>query len=513
MLFNSFEYIFVFLPIALAVCFLLAPINQRYAHVWIALASFAFYSWWNWRYVGILLTSLTFNFGWAHVIARSKHRSVLPLTIGIAVNLAALGFFKYAGFVADSLNAVFGTDIPVRHAELPLGISFFTFTQIAFLVDLWRRQAQEYDFVRYAMFVGFFPHLIAGPLLHHREMMPQFKDRANLRFDHLAIAVGLTVFTIGLSKKLFIADPLSLQADRIFAAAAQGQPLGFLEAWEGALRYTMQLYFDFSGYSDMALGAALMMNIRMPLNFASPYKATSLIDFWRRWHMSLSRFLRDYLYIALGGGRRGRVRRYLNLFITMLLGGLWHGAGWTFVLWGAYHGILLMLNHAWRNLIGYLGLRPNGRLRLLAGAITFAAVVIGWVIFRADHAPAAASMIGSMLGIHGIQLPLEWQARLGALAGALAALGISFSPQPLFSGIKGLYLLMLALAIVWLAPNTQEIVRWRPFDPATGNLGEPEGKRWLSWQPNAWWAAGVGTALAAGCLSLNHVTKFLYFQF
>jgi D-alanyl-lipoteichoic acid acyltransferase DltB (MBOAT superfamily) len=260
------------------------------------------------------------------------------LASAIAVNLILLGYFKYANFFADNLNHFAGTALPIGQVILPLGISFFTFTQIAFLVDTYQGKVKEFNFVHYTLFVTYFPHLIAGPVLHHKEMMPQFAKRnvCHLNWDN--VAVGLSIFVLGLAKKVLIADSLAEFATPIFSAvAAGGQPMLF-EAWIGALAYTLQLYFDFSAYSDMAIGISLMFNVRLPMNFNSPYKATSIIDFWRRWHMTLSRFLRDYLYIPLGGSRNGKAQRYLNLMITMLLGGLWHGAGWTFVIWGGLHG-------------------------------------------------------------------------------------------------------------------------------------------------------------------------------
>ncbi|WP_309246667.1 MBOAT family O-acyltransferase [Ramlibacter montanisoli] len=283
---------------------------------------------------------------------------------------------------------------------LPLGISFYTFTQIAFLVDTYQGKVTEFNFFRYALFVTWFPHLIAGPVLHHAEMMPQFARKAVCRIDWQNVAVGLSIFVLGLAKKVLLADSIAEFASPVFDGVKAGaQPMLF-EAWVGALAYTLQLYLDFSAYSDMAIGLSLMFNVRLPLNFDSPYKATSIIDFWRRWHMTLSRFLRDYLYIPLGGGRAGNARRYANLMTTMVLGGLWHGAGWTFVVWGTLHGCYLLVNHAWRAFRRRHGWGEGGRAAALAaGALTFLAVVVGWVFFRADSMASAVTMLQGMTGM------------------------------------------------------------------------------------------------------------------
>jgi len=263
---------------------------------------------------------------------------------------------------------------------LPLGISFFTFQKIALLADAYEGKIQSLNFLDYALFVLFFPQLIAGPIVHHSEAMSQFQTRGPVQAS--VIAMGLTIFAIGLANKVLLADSLAVYATPQFDAAAAGAPLSFLAAWSGALAYTLQLYFDFSGYTDMAIGAALLFGVRLPLNFNSPYKARNIIDFWRRWHMTLSRFLRDYLYIPLGGNRHGKLSRYLNLFITMLFGGLWHGAGWTFIFWGALHGFYLAINHGWEALLARFGagdVNPGGARRLGAQVVTFLAVVVGWV--------------------------------------------------------------------------------------------------------------------------------------
>ena len=381
---------------------------------------------------------------------------------------------------------------------LPLGISFFTFTQIAYLVDIYRAEPAGASYPKYLLFVTFFPHLIAGPILHHRETMSQFGRRLTPTAENFA--VGLTIFAIGLFKKVILADGIAPYVAPVFDAAAQGKSLTLLEAWSGALAYTLQLYFDFSGYSDMAIGLARLFGVTFPLNFASPYKATSIIDFWRRWHMTLSRFLRDYLYIPLGGNRRGPARRYANLMITMLLGGLWHGAGWTFVIWGGLHGLYLVINHLWRA----AGLRIGSRA--LAGAVTFIAVVIAWVFFRASSVEAASHILAGMAGLNGVVLPVEWQSKLAGIPGIaslrFAELGAAFQGRETLQAIAAL------LAIAWLAPNTQELMRH--FSPALEHV--KSGSR-LAWKPTMGWALAIAAMTAFPLLQLNRISEFLYYQF
>ena len=339
MLFNSYTFILLFLPVAVGVFFALGRISHALAAGWLVAASLFFYAWWSPAYVGLLLGSVLFNYAMGRTLARAHASGAVRaarrgLALAVGCNLALLAYYKYMNFFLANVDALRGS--PVHHLDiiLPLGISFFTFTQIAFLVDTFQGKVKEYKFVHYTLFVTYFPHLIAGPILHHAEMMPQFAQRRVYRPNARYLAAGLTIFCIGLCKKVLIADEIAVYVAPVFGAAAEGRAVGLADAWLGALAYTLQLYFDFSGYSDMAIGLSKMIGVRLPLNFASPYKAVNIIEFWRRWHMTLSRFLRDYLYIPLGGDRKGAARRYLNLLATMVLGGLWHGAGWTFIVWG-----------------------------------------------------------------------------------------------------------------------------------------------------------------------------------
>ena len=482
MLFNSLPYILGFLPLTLAGWFALAGLNPRAGRLWLAGASLVFYGWWDWRYLGLLVGSAAFNYGASRAIAAAPTipRRQALLTGAITVDLALLGWFKYADFFRASLAALAGTHWAPLGVALPLGISFFTFTQIAFLVDTSAGKVREADPVDYLLFVTFFPHLLAGPVLHHAEMMPQFADPRTTRPRAEMISTGLTLFLVGLIKKVVLADGIAPVASLVFDATAAGGQPGMAEAWAAALADSFELYFDFSGYTDMALGAARLFGIVLPTNFASPYQAASPIEFWRRWHMTLSRFLRDYLYIPLGGNRLGPARRYLNLFLTMLLGGLWHGAAWTFVAWGAFHGLLLMANHGWRALAergGFVALTRTAPARLIGWALTFLAVAMGWVLFRADGFGTAARMFASLAG-HG-----------GSFAAFLPGADVWIE-------LAGLG------AIAFLGPNSQSLV-----------LGGPEARRWPAWRPSPGWALllALGFALALG--QMSDVSPFLYYRF
>jgi len=404
MLFNSYEFIFLFLPITFFIYFYLNKIHLTEASKgFLVFASLFFYSWWDIAYLPLILASMLFNYVIGNQLSRYEKKKrccskKTLLTIGVIFNLGLLGYFKYSDFFIENFNIVFATDIPLLHLLLPLAISFYTFQQIAYLVDSYRSETKEYDFLNYAIFVTFFPQLIAGPIVHHAEMMPQFANVRNKVKNYHNIAVGLFIFSMGLFKKVVIADSFAIWATKGFDVT---QNLDMIQAWITSLSYTFQLYFDFSGYTDMAIGIALLFNIKLPINFNSPYKATSIQDFWRRWHMTLSRFLKDYVYIPLGGNRKGENRTYLNLFATFLLGGIWHGAGWTFVLWGALHGIALMIHRLWQK----LGFKMH---TFLAWFITFNFLNITWVFFRAKEFDDALKVLhGMFLGTLILPTPLE----------------------------------------------------------------------------------------------------------
>ena len=411
MLFNSYVFIFLFLPITFFVYFYLNKKHLTEASKgFLVFASLFFYSWWSIAYLPLILVSMLVNYVLGRQLSVNKtnryYSNRTLLGIGIIFNLGLLGYFKYSDFFISNYNTVFSTDISLLHLTLPLAISFYTFQQIAYLVDSYRSETKEYDFLNYAVFVTFFPQLIAGPIVHHAEMMPQFANVRNKVKNYHNIALGLFIFSMGLFKKVVIADTFALWATQGFDIA---EKLNMVEAWMTSLSYTFQLYFDFSGYTDMAIGIALLFNIKLPINFNSPYKATSIQDFWRRWHMTLSRFLKDYVYIPLGGNRQGETRTYINLFATFLLGGIWHGAGWTFVLWGALHGIALMVHRVWQK----LGLKMH---TLLAWFLTFNFINIAWVFFRAKEYNDALKVLNGMF-FGSFILPRGLTSRLDFLNG------------------------------------------------------------------------------------------------
>ncbi|MFI5013135.1 MAG: MBOAT family O-acyltransferase [Hyphomicrobiales bacterium] len=489
MLFPSPEFLLVFLPLTLAGFHLLRLAGRPALCVpWLFLASAVFYAWWSPRFLILLLVSMLVNWGCAHAMARFEGaRRKALLVLGLIWNLGILACFKYADFFITNLDAVSGLDWPLLHVVLPLGISFFTFQKIAYLADIHAGLAKPGPLSDFALFVFFFPQLIAGPIVHHAEMMPQFRAMAAKGADAdywLDSATGLTLLLIGLVKKICIADQLAPYASSVFEHASEAHlRIGLLAAWQGALAYAVQLYTDFSGYSDMAIGLARLFGVKLPANFNSPYKSLSIIDFWRRWHMTLSRFLRDYLYVPLGGNRKGRARRYLNLMLTMLLGGLWHGAGWTYVAWGGLHGLYLLVNHAWRSLA------PFTLPKLMAWAITLFAVIVAWIFFRASDFSSATNIVAGMFGMHG-----KGDFIIGASKGA------------------GVVLAAIFLAATLILPNSQQIMR--NFAPVIGPVEPPRSlARYIVWSPSGLTAALSAAAIVAVVLFSWGTTEFIYFQF
>jgi alginate O-acetyltransferase complex protein AlgI len=437
MLFTTAAFAVLFLPVVVLGFFLIARRSHYFAAFWLFAASVFFYGYWMPKYTLLLLGSIAVNFLVGRRISTSapagggsRHLARTWMIGGVVFNLALLGYFKYANFFVDSFEAASGMHFQVARVLLPIGISFFTFTQIAFLADAYQKGVREYQPAHYGLFVTYFPHLIAGPVLHHAQMMPQFQDAATYRFQFPNLAAGLGIFCLGLLKKIVIADGVSPYADTVFNATSAGGMPTFNDAWLGSLAYTFQLYFDFSGYSDMAIGLSWMLNIRLPYNFNSPYKSLNITDFWRRWHMTLSAFLRDYLYIIMGGNRRGAVRRYFNLAATMVLGGLWHGANWTFVFWGALHGAYLGVNHAFRAMASRVTqkLHDNKVYMAASWCITFLAVVVAWVFFRAPTFEAAGRILHAMVrpAVTTTRELMYWNAGLNPLTGlwACAVLGV-----------------------------------------------------------------------------------------
>lgn len=504
MLFNSFEFICVFLPITLFVFFSIGTAGyDRYAISWLVAASLFYYGWWNPAYLALILASIIFNYSfgvmlgcqWSWPMRQRTTRKKTLIVLGITANVALLAYYKYENFFVDAVNAIGGYSYNLENIILPLAISFFTLQQVAYLVDVYRGEKPECDFLHYCLFVCFFPQLIAGPIVHHKEMLPQFRKDSiyTMKIDNLAI--GITVFFIGLFKKVVLADNLALAVTPVFDGRLPIAELSFVQSWIAALAYTFQLYFDFSGYSDMAIGIARMFGIRLPLNFNSPYKSVNIIEFWRRWHITLSRFLRDYLYIPLGGGRHGKLRKQINLMVTMLLGGLWHGAGLTFVVWGGIHGLYLVINHAWHELRKVLGLEANSKSMFghaLSRFITFIAVVIGWVFFRAESLSDAISVLESMAGING------------------------FTQEGVALNTITKAVFLASFIIIWYLPNVQQFMG--RYDLVLGTHeegGSRKRPRYMLFQYGFASAAFLGILILLSALTMQSVQKvaFLYYDF
>ena len=403
MLFSSWQFVLAFLPATFVIYFWLN--RQRWivgGKIWLVAVSLWFYGYWEPRYLPLIIGSILLNYGLGTALAQSGGRATgtrvdggrlrnrrMALTIGIASNLMLLGYYKYTGFVLQNFTALLGVDFSVPHILLPLAISFFTFTQIVYLVDSYRGETADYSLLNYALFVTYFPHLIAGPIVHHRQIMPQFSSPTSLPLRLPNVLLGLFIFSVGLFKKAVVADTFAIWATAGFDG---GQALDLYAAWAASLSYTLQLYFDFSGYCDMAIGASLLFNIWLPINFNSPYKALDIQDFWRRWHITLSSFLRDCLYIPLGGNRHGAWRTSLNLLVTFVLGGLWHGATWMFVAWGGLHGVALVIHRSWKRMGGSM---PSA----LGWLLTFLFVNCSWVFFRARRWDDARRILAGMVDI------------------------------------------------------------------------------------------------------------------
>jgi alginate O-acetyltransferase complex protein AlgI len=490
LLFNSPVFLFVFLPVTLAGFLFLVGLNRPALTVpWLLAASMVFYGWWSPFFLLVLVGSTLINWTIADTMARRPQQRRLLLMAGLIWNLGLLGYFKYADFFLTTVDSLWGANFVLVHVILPLGISFFTFQKIAYLVDNYRGQARAGTLLEFSLFVFFFPQLIAGPIVHHAEIMPQLSEMmvgrlSTRRTIWVNLAVGGTLLIMGLAKKVVVADQLAPYSSTVFFLADHDTPIGAVAAWSGVLAFTAQLYFDFSGYSDMAIGLARMFGVRLPANFNSPYQSLSIIEFWRRWHVTLSRFLRDYLYIPLGGNRYGRPRQYANLMIVMLLGGLWHGAGWTYVLWGGVHGMYLLAAHAWQRW------SPWRIAPALGWALTLLAVVIAWTLFRSGDLACAENLLTGMAFGHGIVTE-----------------GSGLRP------IRGIILALLALAFCVSAPNSQTILR--SFYPTLGPVSEPSSP----WRTRLVWVPSTGMALAAS-LGLAAITvlswnssEFLYFQF
>lgn len=523
MLFNSYEFIFGFLPVVVIVFFALGRASRVWALRWLIATSLFFYGWWRPLNVLIIAPSVLINFVLARLLRRlcqQENRSAAQavLLFGIAFNVAFLGYFKYSNFVVSVINDAFGTQLFLARIILPLGISFITFQKIAFLIDVHAGRVEAFTLEDYCLFVLFFPQLIAGPIVHYREMMPQF-HRLSCRFNKDNTSVGLTLFAFGLFKKIFLADSLAKFVTPMYEGAASSSSIAFLPAWIAAIGFALQIYFDFSGYTDMALGIARMFGVRLPPNFNSPLRASSIIDFWLRWHMTLTRFLTAYIYNPLAlwltrrravrgrsgfAGRNKGIGAFIELLmfptlLTMLVSGIWHGAGYTFVVWGALHGLFLTVNHAWR-LSGLKLWRDKSRyeqfMQPTGFVVTFACVAASMVIFRSVNLRTATHLLEGMIGLHGIGL--------SGLRGSFAI------------GLKNVALWLGAAAFIALqCPNSLQVLSryepalgWKPSVHEGANL-----QTRILWRPSLAWAIAVSIIVAVGILNLGGRSEFLYWQF
>ncbi|HEY6454171.1 MAG TPA: MBOAT family O-acyltransferase [Steroidobacteraceae bacterium] len=541
MLFNSYEFLFAFLPITLVVFLLLGLASRDLALGWLIAASVIFYAWWRPINVPIIGVSLAINFTLARLMQRlavDERRPgwrIVVLVVGIAFNVCFLGYFKYTNFILTSINDVAGTDFVLTHIVLPLGISFITFQKIAFLVDVQAGRVESFTLRDYLLFVLFFPQLIAGPIVHYREMMPQF-HRNPCRFDKEAVSVGLTMIAFGLFKKVVLADLTASFVTPIYTLANSGATISLLPGWAAAIGFSLQVYFDFSGYSDMAAGLARCFGITLPLNFYSPLQATSVIDFWSRWHVTLTRFLTAYLYnpLSLALTRRrlakglpGLAKRHASLgafwqvlagptVLTMFISGLWHGAGYLFVLWGLLHGLYLVINHAWRFTGARLWASKESYARFMRPVgfvLTFFSVVIAMVVFRAPTWHAAVEVFQGMFGHHGVELPQYIFDKLWPHG--LPHHLVSSAAVPVKEFALMYLWLLLVLLIALVLPNSIQIMA--RYEPVLGAKERPANtglaRFAITWNPTLTWAIVMAMIATAALLRVGGHSEFLYWQF
>ncbi len=518
MLFNSYLFIFLFLPLTLYGFYQIGKVvNAKASLIWLIVTSLVFYGWFSPSFVLLISLSILVNAAIGKRLIWHPHKVLLFM--GIVFNLSLIGIFKYAQFVADNISWLLNLSAPNLKMVLPLAISFFTFQQIAFIVDCYQGKVKACDFLRYCLFIVFFPQLIAGPIVQHHQVIPQFENKYFNKINMQHIALGLSIFIVGLFKKVIFADNCAVFANPIFQAAEQGIELTFFESWWGAIAYTLQLYFDFSGYSDMAIGLALLFNIKLPINFNSPYKALNIIDFWRRWHITLSTFLRDYLYIPLGGNRKGTFHRHQNLMITMLLGGIWHGASWNFVIWGALHGSYLVINHSWRSFRQNVLKQDLSQSTLLgkysSQLLTILCVIIAWVFFRAPSFSGAMHMLKTMSGLNGISLLQSFATKLGSFTPWLNQHGVTFNG--LFANeltdLRSATFIMIPLwMIILLLPNSQQTILSQPKVSSFWHLTVSKNHL-LVWKKNTISAIFIGILGMLSILCLAKASDFIYYQF
>ncbi|MBQ7739473.1 MAG: MBOAT family protein [Desulfovibrionaceae bacterium] len=493
MLFNSYLFLFCFLPLCIF-CFRIASVagSSRMA-ICLLVFSLIFYGSWDPSALLLLLAMVCINYGLAQMLVQLANdpRRKWLLTLGIIINLLPLIYFKYSGFLLTNIAYCLDLKLDFVSPSLPAGISFYTFIQIAWLVSVARGVNNPEGLTRHMVFSTAFPYILSGPIVRYEQLGPELD---NLRAPTAnMLALGFSLFSVGLAKKVLLADSLAPYANAVFNAAEKAWPITGTEAWLGSLTYSFQLYFDFSGYTDMAIAIGLMLGLRLPENFISPYKSTGIVDFWRRWHITLGLWLRDFLYIPLGGNRKGKWRQYRNLFLTMLIGGAWHGAGWTFIIWGALHGLMLTVNHFFRAITRdtkasvWLASLP---VRVISIAITFFCLNFCWVIFRTPTLEGALNMYGAMFS-GSLQSP----GALGTLAGYL--------PNHYFNDVFGLIILGVSAVIIFALPSSHEIFSQREDAP----------KPWLHFRYTKTWAALAAFLFFAALLFISRKSAFLYFQF
>lgn len=515
MLFNSYEFLFFFLPLTVLISYFAHRVFGTEAAIGVlAVASLIFYAQHKLDYLFIILFSIAVNFTCAKLIAKANKRerakrAFYLCATGVIINLGLLGYFKYADFFIENVSAFTGMYVETLRIVLPIGISFFTFQQIAYLVDVYKRISFEAKFTHYVFFVSFFPQLIAGPIVHHKELISQLAKDKFKPFNAPDVALGIAVFILGLSKKILIADMVAPYASNVFDGVDAGLTPSFLEAWAGAVAFTFQIYFDFSAYSEMAIGLALIFGLRLPVNFRSPYRARSMIEYWRRWHITLSTFLRDYLYIPLGGNRFGLSRKMFNIMTVMILGGLWHGASWTFVIWGGLHGLALSVNHLSNHF------KPNLKMPVfLIFPSMFVYITITWVFFKATSLNSALTILKGMVGMNGFVIPQAYESKLSALMPilnpVLAFDNVRFGEAPLFENIEQLMFYALLLFIVWFSPS---VLRWAAYDERADKTVFDKIVQRLPLTYSVPQALALGLLATLSIVFLYHGKVFLYFQF
>jgi len=515
MLFNSEVFIGLFLPAALLVYYVCGRHSLQLAVSSLILFSSVFYAWHKPIYLCIVFASVLCNFAGARMIQRTldPKRKKKIFVCSIILNVLILVYYKYTFFLLENLS-VFGVHFKPDQIVLPLGISFFTFQQISFLVDTYKNNLQLPILRNYGLYILFFPQLIAGPILRHNEFFPQLNNNPKIARPHAAnLAIGFTIFILGLYKKAVLADGAALIANPIFVDAEMGISLPFFRAWVGTLAFSFQIYFDFSGYSDMAVGLARLFNFQFPINFNSPYKAESITDFWRRWHISLSRFLRDYLYIPLGGNRQGPNRRMANLLITMLIGGLWHGASWTFLVWGGLHGMYLAVNHWFRTQFGPPA--QNAFLSFFKRLFVFLLVSVTWLFFRAQTFSGAFRMLKSLFCIGTpLEMPIRAEKFLGGLVRGLHLDHIVLFNVPAAFYRDSCLLIVFMFVVSFFFPNVYEWTsRYKPAFEFPSFYGKSRWSRMLYWRPTWYHLTFIFILLVIAFTNISQKMEFIYFQF